>query len=164
MPGDKYAADGLRDYRGPIYRHFGHFPAPVAGLKDAWRAEEVNLYLIRSSWAVSTENALMNVIDELKKNYEAAKQLWDAYNTRLLEFRSIVKNDITSLEAGARRTTDAVAKMNKAYGEVILQLNGPEMTKAIENAERLAKAMESLANLQSHKLTFAVIDAQASKS
>lgn len=160
--------DGFRYLSGPIHKFVTSHKAggmllggPVWGRRESFFADQVNRHVVQWVWATDTEKCLMNVVEELKKNYDAAAELWSAYEKRLQEFRSSVKNDITSLEAGARRTTEAVAKMNKAYGDVLVQLNGPDMKQAIENAERLARAMESLASLQSHKLTFAVIDAKS---
>jgi len=100
----------------------------------------------------------MNVIDELQTNYDAAAKLWDAYKDRLHEFRSAVKNDVASLEAAARKTADAAVRINKSYAEVFAQLNGDEMARAIDNAERLARALDAIAHLQGHRLMFAVVD------
>ena len=154
---------GFRDLQGPIGRSV-RIPEPVKGMHGAWREDEIRIFTIQHSWSMQTEKLFMNIIAELKENYAEAAALWEAYDKRLQEFRSNVKNDITSLEATARRTTEAVVRMNKSYGDVITQLNGPEMLAAIANAERLAAAMQALANLQSHKLTFAVIDAQGSRT
>lgn len=106
----------------------------------------------------------MEITQELQSQYDAAADLWKAYEKRLSDFRSLVKNDVASLEASARKTAEAVTRMNKAYGDVIAQMNGQEMRQAVENAERLAAAMAALANLQSHKLTVAVIDNDPSRS
>ena len=100
----------------------------------------------------------MDVISSLKSNYDEANALWQNYEKKLESFRSMVKNDVTSLEASARKTTDAVQKMNKAYGDAISQMTSKEMQTAIENAERLAKAMEALAAVQAQKLTFEIAD------
>lgn len=100
----------------------------------------------------------MNVIAELKGNYEEAETLWKSYEAKLQSFRSMVKNDVSSLEASARKTTEAVQRMTKAYGDVVTQLNSDQMLQAVQNAERLAAALGALAQLQSHKLVFAVTD------
>lgn len=100
----------------------------------------------------------MNVMEELRGNYDEAEKLWSAYEDKLKNFRSNIKNDVASLEASARKTTEAVQRMNKAYSDVVVQMNGPEMQQAIANAERLATAMTALAGLQSHMLTVTVID------
>lgn len=100
----------------------------------------------------------MNILEELKGNYDEAEKLWDSYKGRLDEFRSAVKNDVSSLEASARKTTEAVQRMNRAYGTVIEQLNSEPMLQAIANAERLANALSALSALQAHKLVFSVAE------
>lgn len=107
---------------------------------------------------IDTEGGLMNVIDELQGNYDAALELWKKYETDLCAFRSKVKDDVTSLEASARKTTAAVQRMGAQYQEVIAQLTSPTMQQAIENAERLAAAVSALSALQSHRMTFEVAE------
>lgn len=155
--------DGLKDVEGPVAKHLrGMFPRGLkTGLKRegiGFRKEEVEHYHVAFSWAENTESAFMNIIEELKGHYEAAKHLWSNYNDQLKSFRSQVKNDVSSLEASARKTTRAVQKMQKAYGDVIEVMNGEEMARAVENAERLANAMSALAGLESHKLVLDVSD------
>jgi hypothetical protein len=152
--------DGLYDYGlGPIGKYLGLPKYQIGGqTKDGvhYMEKDLIVWIARCGWATTTEQAFMNVIEELETNYKAAESLWDKYKGKLHEFRSAVKNDCTSLEAAARKTTDATMKLNKAYGDVILQMNGPDMARAIENAERLAAAMTALANLQSHRLVLSV--------
>jgi len=161
-PRNVVASTGLRDLHGRIMEHLWSVHARRdpgrRGEGVAYSSAELAAWGVLHTWATQTEMTFMNVIEELQGNYEEAAKLWEAYEHRLEEFRSRVKNDITSLEAGARRTTDAVVKMNKAYADVFAQLNGPEMASAIANAERMAQAMRALSELQSHKLMFAVVD------
>lgn len=156
--------DGLRDIHGPVNRAF--CLAGVRAVKDsrdrhdglAFYVADLDRYKVGYQWACDTEKLLMNIIEELRTHYEAAARMWKDYEERLTNFRSAVKNDVASVEASARKTTEAVQRMNKAYSEVMAQLNSPSMQQAIQNAERLAAAMESLSALQSHKLVFAVTD------
>lgn len=155
--------DGLVDYSGPIGRSFiGNMFNPIkSGLaRDGilFSGKELTAYVARFAWAASTESALMNLTEELHEQYKAAEKLWDGYKDKLVKFRSEVKNDVDSLQAAARRTTDAVHRMTEAYSDVIAQLNSPEMAQAVANAERLASALSALAQLQTHKLVFAVSD------
>lgn len=155
----KYTDDGMRNTYGPIARLMQSCqPEIINGTRGIMRSLDADAVMFAYSWAYQTENCLMNIIDELKTQYAEAAELWKSYEKQLQQFRATVKNDITSLEAGARKTTESVTRMNKAYGDVITQMNGEEMQQAIQNAERLAAAMTALANLQSHKLTFSVID------
>lgn len=164
MKKNRVAADGLADIEGPIMRHYGPLISAAAvkygGHRDGigFKAKEVQKFLIVASGATATERALMNVIEALEGNYEQASQLWARYKSRLDDFRANVKNDVVSLEASARKSTEATNKMTAAYGQVITLLNSDEMRIAVDNAERLAAAMQTLASLQSHKLVFAVTD------
>jgi hypothetical protein len=109
-------------------------------------------------WIFRTECPLMNVIDELKKNFDQVQSLWKGYETELKVFRSAAKNDVSSLEAAARKTSDAAVRINSSYASVMALLNSEEMAQAVSNAERLAAAMTALASLQSHKLVFSVTE------
>lgn len=120
--------------------------------------------MVEYQWAVQTQDLLMTTTEELEQNYEAAAALWKKYEGRLDDFRNKVKQDVASLEASARKTTEASQRINKAYSDVVVQLNSQEMLTAIDNAERLARALNAIANMQSHKLTFAVIDAAKPQS
>ena len=157
--------DGFREIKGPIDRYFP-FPQPLTkgvqgiGGRDGlgWPEKELQRYVCHAVWATTTERTLMNVEEQLATNYQNVEKLWLTYKEKLDAFRSVAKNDMSSLEAAARKTTEAAHKLNSSYGEVIAQLNGLEMRQAIENAERLAAAMKAISELQSHRLTFAVID------
>jgi ribosomal protein L20 len=157
----KSGSDAVR-LIGPITKAFGelrrfkHIGITRTGqVEDKRRRDVLEVAL---GYAATTESDLMEVIEELSKNYEQAASLWKDYEKRLTEFRSAVKNDVTSLEAAARKTTDAVHRMNAAYGHVITQLNSQEMQQALSNAERLAAAMQALASLQSHRLVLSVTE------
>jgi septal ring factor EnvC (AmiA/AmiB activator) len=158
--------DGLRDLTGRVARHFSTLiastgqVAPGARTGYLYNRDDLDAVSMIAMWATNTETCFMNVIEELQNNYDEAARLWAAYKQRLHEFRSEIKNDVASLEAAARRTTDSAVKISKAYAEVFAQLNGEEMQRAIENAERLARALDAVAHLQATKLTFAVFGAE----
>jgi hypothetical protein len=120
-------------------------------------------YPIKAFWAALTEEAFMNVIEALEGNYKAAETLWQSYEGKLKNFRAMVKNDIAALDASAKGARDAVARIKTAHEEVIATMTSREMVTAIDNAERLASALERIAGLKSHKLTLAVIDSLPGK-
>jgi hypothetical protein len=162
--GNHRTIDGFIDYEGPIQKEILdlHQPMPVSrpGVRrgeDGYDKREVEIYAIRFVWATRTEQTFMNIIEELKGNYDQAAALWESYEKKLQEFRSMVKNDIASLEAGARKTTEAVHKMKTAYGDVIQEMTSPKMEQAILNAERLAAAMTALAGLKPQEMSFNVV-------
>jgi DNA repair exonuclease SbcCD ATPase subunit len=160
----EYAADGLLMMEGPIaHACVSTFSAMFlrGGANRegaAVRLDDADRWIVANHWATQTENAFMNIIEALKGNYDAAASLWESYKERLKSFRSDVKNDVTSLEASARKTTEATQRMLKAYSDVITLMNSEQMAAAVENAERLAKAMDALAGLQAHRFTLVVDD------
>lgn len=165
---DRLNDDGLKDFGAkklPITRYMESVwgrPVPIVTGRFregvAFRGDQLGRWIVSVKWAANTESTLMNVVEQLKENYGEAEKLWEGYEYKLAQFRSSVKNDVTSLEASARKTTEAVNKVLSAYSSVIACLNSAEMQNATENAERLATAMQALANLQSHKLSIAVVD------
>lgn len=155
--------DGLKTLVGPIFHsarpplkvasgdlYSGNYMVAAAPLRD-WE--------LRAFWATQTEQALMNIIETLEGQYDAAKDLWSKYDTKLKDFRSMVRNDIASLEASGQSAFKAVNKIRDAHNKTIEIMNSADMVKAIENAERLADALERIQALKSHKLTLAVLDA-----
>lgn len=156
--------DGLIDTYGPVTHYLQNHivPNPTrTGLNRCgfgYPVEEVRARVVAYKWAYSTEGGFMNIIEELKSNYDEAEKLWNSYDDKLKKFRHQVKNDVSSLESSARKTTNAVQRMHTAYGGVIELINSEEMRQATENAERLAAAMTALAGVESHKMTFAVVD------
>ena len=99
--------------------------------------------------------------DVTKAYKDAAKMVEDAadiYNSAIGKFRSTIKNDLASISSSADRVTREHAKVSAAYQATAQMLISPDMAIAIDNAERLARALESIAALKSHSLTFAVLD------
>lgn len=82
----------------------------------------------------------------------------DAYTKLIQEFKGHIKNDMSSISASADRVLRENEKMRAAYDAAAKTLNSQEMMQAIANAERLAKALECISALQSHSITFAVLD------
>jgi hypothetical protein len=164
--------DGLKFKEGPVKRFLG--AQAVAKMKfrrvsgnpshfqddliEVAKNPVVKEFRITSGWASETEEAFMNVIEVLGENYKAAELLWSSYEGKLRNFRSMVKNDIAALDASSKAAREAVGRIKEAHERVIATMTSEEMTKAIDNAERLASALERISGLKSHKLTLAVID------
>lgn len=153
---------GFYDYLGPITKHFGPPPVHTKAL-DArtptfadgyvYDKRELDYWIINGAWGFETEKAFMNVIDELKNNYDAANELWKQYEGKLAQFRSIVKNDVASLEATAKKAREAGLQIQKVHADLFAQLNSAEMLQAITNAERLGAALKVIQELESSKTT-----------
>lgn len=89
----------------------------------------------------STNRALLSV-DTLKKT--------------LLDFRGSIKNDLTSMKAASERVQNEVLQMREKYKQAQDLLNSPEFVKAIENAERMATALQAIQTLTETKVSVAV--------
>lgn len=152
------APDGLKDFNGPLSRAMKEYLPiqPADGWRDAWQKRSVGMIGIYK-FGFSTENALMNTKEILQQEYADIASIWETYDKQLHNFRSQVKNDVASIEASGNKTVAALGRMNKAYNEVFQQLNSDDMLRAIQNAERLSAALQSINSLTNHKLTFAVI-------
>ena len=83
-----------------------------------------------------------------------------AYNKTVVDFRSTIKNDMTSISASADKVQKESVKLSAAYRASLSLLNSPEMITAIENAERLAAALTAISQVQPNKIAFAVIETQ----
>jgi septal ring factor EnvC (AmiA/AmiB activator) len=162
MSGKLVDAEGFRDGAWPISKSlWGTNPLRVkrGGLSREgayYLSRDVEIYMARFGWAVNTEKCLMNMSETLEEQYEQVTELWSKYDEKLKAFRGNVKNDISSLQASASKTAEAIQKMNRAYGEVVIQMTGEEMQRAIANAERLAAALESINRIQSQALTLQI--------
>jgi len=159
---------GFREHSGPVVKEFPRLPMPVRtgatreGL--AYSKADIDIWVIAYAWAFDTERIFMNVEESLRNNYESASALWETYKEKLDTFRNCARNDMTSLEAAARKTKEAAHRMVDAYASVFAQLNGADMERAIQNAERLAAALKSISEARSHQLVFSVADGAAKNS
>lgn len=79
-------------------------------------------------------------------------------------FRSTIKNDLSSISASGERIRDEARKISVGVDAAIKQMAGPEMRAAVENAERLVVALQSIHDLKSTRLAFAVMGEEAPKT
>lgn len=87
---------------------------------------------------------------------QRAAQAVDRLEERLTTFRSKVGNDLSSMKAASQRVQTEVQSMADKYGFARDLLTSPEFERAIENAERMATALESISRLSETKLSVAV--------
>lgn len=106
----------------------------------------------------SEENGMPNVNEAYAKANVTIENAQAAYNKTLQTFRSAIKNDMASISASADKVKAESAKMHGAYTNAMTMLTSREMEAAIANAERLATALRAISELQSHSITFAVLD------
>jgi hypothetical protein len=159
------------------------FPQPVRGRNlsaatkndrgDAtFRAAEIEAWQVAGGleWVLlgkstgATRNEGDYLMSDVNEAYEKANLVISnantAYNKTVVDFRSTIKNDMTSISASADKVQKESVKLSAAYRASISLLNSPEMITAIANAERLAAALTAISQVQPNKIAFAVIETQ----
>ena len=76
-------------------------------------------------------------------------------------FRSAIKNDMTSMKAASDRVQTEVQQMRDKYKQAQDMLTTPDFMKAIENAERMATALQAIQKLTETKISVAVFSGGA---
>lgn len=104
-----------------------------------------------SQWKVSMEASIAAI-----ESTARAQSSVDNLKKTLVDFRGSIKNDLTSMKAASERVQTEVLQMRDKYKQAQDLLNSPEFVKAIENAERMAKALESIQKLNETKVSVAV--------
>lgn len=104
-----------------------------------------------SCWKISMETNIL--ADEAAERATTAIQKLKAVSD---SFRANTKNDVASMKAASERVQNEVAQMSERYKTAMALLNSPDFAKAVEQAERMAKALESIAALSETKLSVAV--------
>lgn len=104
---------------------------------------------------MSTEaKMLTELTDEVKAALEV-------YGNTVKQFRGAVKNDIASAKSAASSIEDNLRRMGLVYNSTAAMLTTAEFEKALVNAERMAAALRAISELQSHSITFAILDKKA---
>lgn len=96
------------------------------------------------------EGKIMELATEesLKRADEALSLL----ETHLASFRSKIGNDLTSIKAASQRVQTEVTSMAQKYQQAQAILTSQEFEKAVENAERMAKALEAISQVSGTQL------------
>lgn len=104
-----------------------------------------------SQWKVSMEASIAATESTLR-----AQASVDNLKKTLVDFRGSIKNDLTSMKAASERVQTEVLQMRDKYKQAQELLTSSEFVQAIENAERMAKALESIQRLTETKISVAV--------
>jgi len=121
-------------------------------------ADDVNKWFMSGGWCIPLIEDYMNIEQGLKQSEDQVKGSAERYVLAVQKFRSEIKNDVSSISASASKQVNEIEKIGKAIQNLKESMNSEQMKSAINNAERLAKALESISALQSHSITFAVLD------
>ena len=87
---------------------------------------------------------------------EAIKKASEAMDKTLQKFRSTIKNDLASISSASDKVANEVQKINKSYLVAIETLTSEKFNQAILNAERLAKALELISQVQSSDISLSL--------
>lgn len=125
----------------------------------------VDAKLLNENWPLLLTNRwryYMAVEDTIiAEQTESIKQAVATYEELVKTFRGAVKNDISSVKASASAIENNLDRMRNVYLGTVAMLTSRDFVLAIENAERLATALKAISDLQSHSITFAVLDKKA---
>ena len=115
------------------------------------RDEIADCIVYFSQWKVSMEASIAATESTLR-----AQASVDNLRKTLVDFRGTIKNDLSSMKAASERVQSEVLQMRDKYKQAQDLLTSSEFVKAIENAERMAKALESIQHLTETKISVAV--------
>ena len=104
-----------------------------------------------TQWKVSMETSIAAI-----ESTARAQSSVESLKKTLVDFRGTIKNDLSSMKAASERVQTEVLQMRDKYKQAQDLLNSPEFVKAIENAERMAKALEAIQKLNETKVSVAV--------
>ena len=115
------------------------------------RDEIADRMVYYSQWKVSMEASIAATESTLR-----AQASVDNLRKTLVDFRGTIKNDLSSMKAASERVQSEVLQMRDKYKQAQDLLTSTEFVQAIENAERMAKALESIQRLTETKISVAV--------
>jgi quinol monooxygenase YgiN len=115
------------------------------------RDEIADRMVFYSQWKVSMEASIAAT-----ESTARAQASVDTLKKTLVDFRGTIKNDLSSMKAASERVQSEVLQMRDKYKQAQDLLTSPEFVQAIENAERMAKALESIQHLTETKISVAV--------
>lgn len=104
-----------------------------------------------SQWKTSMEASIAATESSVR-----ARASIDELRKTITEFRGAIKNDISSMKAASERVQNEVLQMQDKYRKAQDILTTPDFMKAIENAERMAAALEAIQKLTETKVSVAV--------
>jgi hypothetical protein len=119
---------------------------------DVFERDEVAECLVYfSQWKVSMEASIAAT-----ESTARAQASVDTLKKTLVDFRGSIKNDLSSMKAASERVQNEVLQMRDKYKQAQDILTNPEFIKAIENAERMASALQAIQKLTETKVSVAV--------
>ena len=115
------------------------------------RDEIADRMVYYSQWKLTMEASIAATESTIR-----AQASVDNLRKTLVDFRGTIKNDLSSMKAASERVQSEVLQMRDKYKQAQDLLTSTEFVQAIENAERMAKALESIQRLTETKISVAV--------
>lgn len=123
----------------------------------AFRASALNSDPVELQMSLYTQWKLgMEASIAATESTQRAQSAVDKLKSSLVDFRGTIKNDLSSMKAASERVQNEVQQMRERYKQAQDMLTSPEFIKAVENAERMAAALDSIQKLTETKISVAV--------
>lgn len=142
---------------GPIKYVLSHPDVHAQGTRDGVGYRTKNIDLIYDTivyfnyWRECMETSIAAV-----ESADRAKVAIDKLKQTVDDFRSAIKNDVSSMKAASERVQNEVHQMREKYKQAQDMLTTPEFMQAIANAERMAAALTAIQQLTETKVSVAV--------
>jgi hypothetical protein len=128
------------------------------GSRKFYHGKTINSWILNGGWAIPLLEDIVDIQEGLDSSLEKVSNVSIKYVSAVQKFRSEIKNDVSSIAASASKQVIEIDKLCKAISNLKESMTSEQMVTALNNAERLAKALEAISALQSHSITFAVLD------
>lgn len=142
---------GMRDLMGSL---------PTTRIKgvDNVKVEDLDKWLHQhGGWTIAIAEVAVEVEQELVSVFDKVKASAEKYQDATKQLRSTMGNDVSSIGSSASKILAEMSKINGAVTKLQNEMTSDKMILAISNAERLAKALESISAVQANNITFAVL-------
>ena len=127
------------------------------GTEDGWNAEDIHRYEREGGVLMAAMSGLLEAQKAVTIEVEQLGEFSEAYMKAVRKIRGELVNDVDSVAKATARLKTETTKSIELHQSTIDLWNSPQMEAAIHNAERLAKALESISAVQQNNITFAVL-------
>lgn len=122
-----------------------------------WNERGVDIWFV-DNWSDVLRTHLMDRSEDIEKSEKSLQEAGQRMSKTIRDIAGSMKNDVVSISASSDKMAREMYKVHQSTKDVIGALTGESMVQAINNAERLATALKAISELQSHSITFAVLD------
>lgn len=164
----------LREIGYALGKYLPPMPQPIKyGYREGvgWKADEITEYLAHGGWIATLfsrsqkqeDHSFMELEEAATSSAKSVAAVVDAYMSKVSNLKAQLQNDSASIRASVDRIEKEHNRLSASFKRITDMMTSGDFVSAIHNAERLAKALESISELGSSSLTFAVIDKKQAK-